>query len=312
MKLLIDCGGSSVKIEQYVQGVRSATHPFNPTSLDEFYKCIEYMAKGNDPAAKPCVVGIAISLCGDYDCGDYDYINEEVIRCCAYPFLIGRLQDNLRERFKCSKVHIVNDGDAHVLALRSVYAQKGLCADGAVNLALGTGAAFGALDSRSNLFHNWQGHNWEVGCWQCDTRADHKELYWALGSEGLKILEKTQGDHAYISFGHRLAHFLGRDLVRIFHPRIIGLSGGIVAAHFPDIEEGIRRECEERGYCVQGGPLNGVDIYLSPEKDSVMQGLADLLDHDKTGLRSAVGRAADSVKSAGKQFGELLRKLFFK
>ena len=90
-------------------------------------------------------------------------------------------------------------------------------------------------------------------------------------------------------------------------------SGGIVAAHFHDIEEGIRRECEIRGYRAQGAPLNGVDIYLSPKKDSVMRGLADLLDHDeKSGLISAVDKAVDTVKSAGKQVSELLRKLVFK
>ena len=65
-----------------------------------------------------------------------------------------------------------------------------------------------------------------------------------------------------------------------------------------------------RGYCANGAPLDGVDIYLSPEKDSVMRGLADLLDRDETtGLVGAVDKAIDVVKSAGKQLGELLRKL---
>ena len=305
MKLLIDCGGSSVKIKRYVHGVLRHTYPFKPKSLDEFYKYIEDMAKDNNPSAEPRVAGIAISLCGEYD-----YINEEVISCWAYPFLIGKLRDNLVERFKCSNVQIVNDGDAHALALKSVCIQRGLSSTSAINLSLGTAVGFGILDWRGDLLHTCQGHNWEVGHWQCDTKASHKEQYWALGSQGLKSLEAEHGDpNAYIYYGQRLCHFLGRDLVPIFHPKIIGLSGGIVAAHFNEIEEGIRRECEIRGYCAQGAPLNGVDIYLSSEKDSVMRGLADLLDHDKADLISAVGRAVAPVESTGKQVCEFLRKL---
>lgn len=306
MKLLIDCGGSSVKIKRYVQGVLRHTYPFKPTSLEEFYKCIEDMAKAGSPSADPYVAGIAISLCGEYD-----YINEEVISCWAYPFLIGRLRDKLVERFKCSNVHIVNDGDAHALALKSVYIQRGLKSASAINLSLGTAVGFGILDWCGNLLHTCQGHNWEVGHWQCDTRASHKEQYWALGSQGLKGLEEEYGSpNAYIYYGQRLCHFLGRDLVPIFHPKIIGISGGIAAAHFRDIEEGIRRECEIQGYCAHGAALDGVDIYLSPEKDSVMRGLADILDHDETsGLIGVVDKAVDTVKSAGKQFCELLRKL---
>jgi len=291
-----------VKIKRYVQGVLRHTYPFKPTSLEEFYKCIEDMAKDNKPSADPQVTGIAISLCGEYD-----YINEEVISCWAYPFLIGRLKDNLVERFKCQNIHIVNDGDAHALALKSVYVQRGLHSESAINLSLGTAVGFGILDWRGNLLHTCQGHNWEVGHWQCDTKAIHKEQCWALGSQGLKSLEEEYGaPNAYIYYGQRLCHFLGRDLIPIFHPKIIGLSGGIAAAHFQDIEEGIRRECEIRGYCAHGAPLSGIDIYLSPEKDSVMRGLADLLDRDES---SGLGRAVDTMKFAGKQLSELLRKL---
>lgn len=269
MKLLIDCGGSSVKIKRYVRGVLRSTHPFKPSSLEEFYGCIEEMARDNDPSAAPRMAGMAISICGEYD-----YVNEEVLTCWAYPFLIGRLRDKLVARFKCDTVRIVNDGDAHALALKAV---RGHTAS-AINLSLGTAVGFGALDWRGKLLHTCQGHNWEVNCWKCDTRAETKDLYWVLGSQGLKSLEATYGKDAYVYFGQRLCHFLGRDLVQVFHPKIIGLSGGIVSGHLSDIEEGIRRECQLRGYRAPGGALKDVDIYLSPDKDSVMKGLAGLLD----------------------------------
>jgi predicted NBD/HSP70 family sugar kinase len=131
------------------------------------------------------VTGIAISLCGEYD-----YVNEEVVRCFAYPFLVGKLRDNLKERFGCGNVWIVNDGDAHALALKSYYKQRGKSSASAISLSLGTGVGFGILDWKGELLHMCRGHDWDVGSWQCDTRASNKTLYWALGSQGLMELEE--------------------------------------------------------------------------------------------------------------------------
>ena len=301
INLLVDCGGSSVKIRRCVDGaLRAHTHPFKPTTLEEFIGCLEDMARDDNPSADPHVTGIAISICGEYD-----YVNDDVLSCYHYPFLIGKLGDKLKERFGCENVCIVNDGDAHALALKSLFAQEGMRAECAINLSLGTAVGFGILDWNGNLLHTCRGHNWEVGNWQCDTKASCKEQYWALGSLGLNDLEKQYGSpNAYVYYGQRLCHFFARDLVPVFHPRIIGLSGGIAAGHFKDIEEGIRLECEARRYCVGGGRLDGVDIYLSPEKDSVMRGLADLLnlnEHSES-IRTSVSKTVSDKK------GEHLRK----
>lgn len=287
MNLLVDCGGSSVKISRYVRGILRHTHPYHPKTLGNFYNCLEEMAKDGNPAACPHITGIAISICGEYD-----YVNEEVVKCWAYPFLEGKLKDKLMGRFQCGKVRIVNDGDAHALALKSVYAQKGVNPVSAINLSLGTSVGFGLLDGSLNLLHANNGHNWEIGDWQCETKATHKDVYWALGSKGLKELEDQHANgspDAFILYGERLCHFLGEKLAPKFHPKIIGLSGGIVAAHLKDIKEGILRECEERHYRDKGGPLDGVDIYLSPEKDSVMRGLADLLNQNRHPILNAIG-----------------------
>ena len=275
VKLLVDCGGSGVKIRRYAQGVIDThTQRFSPKTLVDFYQCLEDVAKGSNPSVPSQVTGIAISLCGEYD-----YVNEVAVSCWAYPFLIGNLRDKLKARFQCGNVCIVNDGDAHALALKSARKQKGLSPCSAINLSLGTAVGFGILDWKGDLLHTCRGHNWEVGWWQCDTRATHTQQYWALGSEGLKELENQHGKtpDCYIYYGQRLCHFFGRDLAPVFHPKIIGLSGGIVAAHFNEINEGIRRECEKQDYRASGGSLDGVDIYLSQEPDSVMKGLADLL-----------------------------------
>ena len=313
MKLLVDCGGSGIKIRRCIRGeLGPDTHRFKPKALEEFYKCLEKMATDGNPSFHSRVTGIGISVCGKYD-----YSNEEVKTCYFYPFLIGRLKEWLKERFKCEDVRIVNDGDAHVLALKSIYEQNGLRLANAINLSLGTSVGFGILDSTGDLLHTCHGHNWEVSNWLCDTRAGNKMLYWALGSNGLLALEKQHGSpKAFIYYGERLCHFLGHDLAlnlgrnpaSNFRPKVIGLSGGIVVAHYNDIEEGIRRECEKRNYCASGGPLDGVDIYLSTEQDSVMRGLAVLVDQgEKSGLESA----SASKNAPDKNFWHL-RKLALK
>lgn len=299
MKILIDCGGSGIKIKRSVHGKLSSRESFKPTSFDGFCDCIEKMAKGNGANSSSRIDGIAVSICGEYD-----YIREEVLNCWAYKFLVGRLKEKLINRFNCRNVHVVNDGDAHALALKKMYVQGGLKPESAINLSLGTSVGFGIIDWKGDLLHTCQGHNWEVGNWQCKTNAERKEQYWALGSRGLKSLEEKYGksSQAYIHYGQRLCYFLGNDLVPIFHPKIIGISGGILAAHFADIEEGIRRECKIRGYREHGGRLSGVDIYLSHEKDFVMIGLADILGEDGS------SNFIDSITATGEKVYSYLRK----
>lgn len=273
MRILVDVGGSGVKIKRYENGTFSSQmRSFKPGSRKDFYSCISEMAEGGKSSH---IEGIAVSVCGEYDYG-----SQKVMTCWHYPFLIGKLRDDLEREFKCCNAHVVNDGDAHALALGAIYSKRGLPRPtSAVNLSFGTAVGFGLLDWKGELLHSCQGHNWEVGNWQCDTRESTKDLYWVLGSEGLKSLEKKYGrPDAYVYFGQRICHFLIHDLVPLFHPKFIGLSGGIIADHMADIKEGIRRECEEKGHRNHGGPLDGVELFLSHERDSVMLGLAELSD----------------------------------
>lgn len=291
MKILVDVGGSGVKIKRYENGVLDPdVHSFKPTSRIEFYSCIFEMATKGDESD---IEGIAVSICGEYDYG-----KEEVLSCWRYPFLKGKLRDDLEKEFDCWNVHVVNDGDAHALALKAEYVQDGFsCPSSAVNLSLGTAVGFGLLDCKGDLLHTCQGRNWEVGNWQCDTRESTKDLYSALGSPGLSSLEERHGSPiAYIYYGQRLCHFLGRDLVPLFRPKIIGLSGGIIAGHFQEIDEGIRRECEKSRYREPGNPLYGVVIHLSHEKDSVMLGLTELLE-------------GNAMKTLFRRFGSLFENM---
>lgn len=277
MDILIDVGGSSIEIKPVMRGVLSSqTKSVKTKSREEFYQQIAQVIQAENPSER--VEGIAISLSGEYD-----YEHETVVSCFWNPYLADgqatdKLVDDLKHRFDCEDVYIVNDGDAHALAYKEFYAQKGQKLGGAVNLSLGTSVGFGLLDRQGNLLHNCEGHNWEIGPMQLETDASDKHLYSALGDPGLSELERRHGTpNCYIFYGQRLCHFLARDLVSVFHPKFIGLSGGIVSRHLEEIKEGIRRECESRNLCKPGQPLEGVQIDLFPEEDYVMRGLICLL-----------------------------------
>ena len=181
MKILIDIGGSGVKIKRCENGVFDPdVYSFKPTSrtefyscIMEFYSCISEMTQKDGDSSTPDIDGIAVSICGEYDYG-----KEEVLSCWHYPFLKGKLRDDIEKEFDCWNVHVVNDGDAHALALKAEYVQDGFsCPSSAVNLSLGTAVGFGLLDCKGDLLHTCQGRNWEVGNWQCDTRESTKDLY---------------------------------------------------------------------------------------------------------------------------------------
>lgn len=271
--LLVDVGGSGVKIRRLIGDVPvGGTHKFRPESREAFYECLRTMAKDAHGRVLP-IAGIAVSLAGEYD-----YVNERAISCYHWPFLVGELRKDLMGVFACQNVHIVNDGDAHLLALKALFARdRGVNLTQAINMSLGTAVGFGVLDCKGELLHTCQGHNWEVSGWHCDTTAKVDEMYWALGSEGLREMEsKHPGRDAYVYYGQRLCHFLSRDLVPLFRPRTIGLSGGIAAAHREEILEGIERECQMKNLRSQG-VLDGVEICVLAERDTVMTGLAGML-----------------------------------
>lgn len=49
MEILVDCGGSGVKIAACAKGETGKVRRFKPKTLDEFCKCIKDVAKGGNP-----------------------------------------------------------------------------------------------------------------------------------------------------------------------------------------------------------------------------------------------------------------------
>lgn len=294
MKILVEIGGSGVRIRRLAHGqLREHTYLFKGiSSCDMLFEKIYEMAQDNKPGT-PEITGIAVSVPGECD-----YLNELVLTCYHYPFLIGPLKRKIQQYFNCRNVFVINDGDAHVLALKYSFSKNNEYLNlGAVNLALGTAVGFGALDVNGELIHNSEGHDWEISGWPVDTRASVKQAYFALGSQGLAELEDHFGmqPETYIIFGERLCKFIAQRIVSKFHPRTIGLSGGIVAAHHAEILEGIHRECGTRGYWE--GVMKGIDIRLSQDRFSATTGLKTLFDRPETGNWFEPKFIADELKS---------------
>ena len=181
-------------------------------------------------------------------------------------YLEGPLASVLGREFPRAKVHIINDGEAHARALL----RRDHVRFGAINLALGTSVAFGVIDEKRQVVRSCCGENWDIGDMILSTRASRKEVYWALGAEGLSELERGMPDEAYYQYGCRLGTFLN-TLAVVFRPKTIGLSGGIVLNHGEEILRGVTNEFYP--------PVasEGVDIVLQTERETVMSGLATLL-----------------------------------
>ena len=74
MKILIDVGGSGVKIKRCENGVLDPdVHIFKPTTRVEFYSSISQMVQKGGNSSTPNIEGIAVSICGEESKGPSMY-----------------------------------------------------------------------------------------------------------------------------------------------------------------------------------------------------------------------------------------------
>jgi hypothetical protein len=103
------------------------------------------------------------------------------------------------------------------------------------------------------------------------TRASQPFVWWALGSNGLDELCKTQPNgHAY--FGYRLGFFLSQIAI-LFRPQTIALTGGIIQENWTQMEHNTISE-------LKANLVNTMTvipkIVVLKEKDSALYGVAEL------------------------------------
>lgn len=260
MKILADIGGSGARFAALQDGVIS-----QPVTCGDIADTDRLISVLRETAGGGEVGGIALSVPG--------YVNSErgfVRRSANASYLEGDLRGRLQQAFPRAQVHVVNDGEAHA---RALLLQEGVQL-GAVNLALGTSVAFGALDVHGNAVRALNGENWDIGDMLLDTRAARREVWWALGQGGLASLEEeyrsSGGDSPYRRYGWRLGTFL-TTVSAIFRPRTVGLSGGILRGHADEIGAALRDTY------TPPASMEAPRIILMRSARSVMEGLSTLL-----------------------------------
>ena len=261
MNLLVDIGGSGVKVACETRGVigRARRHGEIDT-FDGLVRVLRGACEGTAPS------GVAVSAAGfvDADAG-------RVRRCRCAPYLEGDTVRELSKAFPGAQIRLVNDGEAHARALLRPERKTRF---GAIHLALGTSVAFGVIDEQRRIVRPCDGGNWDVGDCLLRTREAPYEAWYRLGSAGLKELEQSDND-PYRRFGLRLGGFV-RNLTVIFRPRTVGFSGGIVSAHGEEILRGVREELENERF---DGPLLAQPpaFVLLKGENTAMEGLTTLL-----------------------------------
>jgi predicted NBD/HSP70 family sugar kinase len=220
----VDIGGSGARLG-IVDGRRiTAIQREAVTSVDELIGAIKKRATR--------INGIAISVAG-FVHGDSGRVT--LSRNAGY--LEGELKARLESSFPAVSIHIVNDGEAHALALLKTPNLK----LGAINIALGTSVAFGVLGENGRVVRSLSGGNWDIGDLWVRTSASDPCAWWALGQKGLEELERKYGDGAYDRFGYRLGSFASQ-LATIFRPNTIGFSGGIITKYWSRMEKAVKGE----------------------------------------------------------------------
>ena len=253
--IVIDIGGSGTRVGVVTPHGIAGVRRENVNSVDELSAVITTRSRN--------IGGVALSIAG--------FVHSEsgsvgLSRCA--PWLEGNLRDMLAAKLPPGiPIHIVNDGEAHALALKN---QPNLQL-GAFNLSIGTSPGLGALDTSGNPYRAIDGGNWDIGDMLVKTSAPRPNAWWCLGEEGLEELINTHGKEKGLRrFGYRLGHFM-TQLAIILRPRTVGLSGGIITRYWPHFKEGVNAEFNPSN-------MPTPDIIVQKDDEAALCGLITLFN----------------------------------
>ncbi len=255
--ILVDIGGSGIKIADYSNGVIGRVERY--TGIDSYESFVGVIRRRS---GKDHLRGIAISAAGFVN-----YEEGRIMKSSCAPYLEGEIVRKLKREFPLARIAIVNDGEAHARAL--LYPERNVRL-GAIHLAFGTSVSFGVINSRGQIIRTCNGENWDIGDYILRTREKPYEVYYKLGAQGLRELEENLGNDPYYHFGLRAGGLL-TNLAVIFRPRSIGLSGGIISSHGNRILDGIKDEFRQPVYS------EPIEFVLLDSQKTVMEGLTTLL-----------------------------------
>ena len=256
-KIVVDIGGSGIRIARVVGGALGQIKRPSVHSMSQLADAIISEAGGKPYAVAVSVPGFVNAYAGT------------VRLCRLYPWAQGGFSGTLAERLGTKKVFLVNDGEAHALAMLKYPGIR----FGAICLSFGTSVGFGMIDSNKKIVRSLSGENWDIGGMRLRTSCSTKEAWYALGSSGLKELEHSIGTNAYPRFGYRLGAFLG-DLTEIFHPLTIALTGGIIQKHWAAMQNNALQEMKSHVYTVEAP-----GIVALQEKETALVGLIQVVNY---------------------------------
>lgn len=135
-----------------------------------------------------------------------------------------------------SRIYILNDGEAHLMAHHDLYQNPQMC------ISLGTSLGFALADKNGSIIRPADNINFDIGEVMIPTRASNNRVWWALGSHGLEELQINLGKSEGVKhFGYRLGSFLA-SLSSVFRPKTIVLSGGITESWWDAFSQAMQIE----------------------------------------------------------------------
>ena len=226
--VVVDIGGSGMRLGLATQrGVISIRREAGINTVADFAAAVRRLVGGG------VLDAVALSVAG--------FVHNNNVQLSARAgWLVGNTAEKISLALGINKrrVYVVNDGEAHAMALRR-HPETQL---GAINIALGTSVGFGAIDVNGNVMRSLSGDNWDLGDFKLHTRAADKSLWHALGGEfGLKELMEWSGSDGAKHYGYRLGAF-AIQMAFVFRPKTIGLSGGVIKHYWKYIKPGFDDE----------------------------------------------------------------------
>ena len=134
--ILVDVGGSGVKLAEYSKGSILQQSHYSVDSYEKLVRIIKDKCNGEKLGT------LAMSIAG--------FVNSDegkVIMSRNASYLEGNLVRKLQRDFPGAKVNIVNDGEAHA---RSLLYHHNNVKFGAIHFAFGTSVAFGVINEKKN------------------------------------------------------------------------------------------------------------------------------------------------------------------
>lgn len=224
----VDIGGSGVKTALFESSKHydtpkklTETQFFDNPDFDNFAPWLSYKVDNDFDVLGVSCPGI---------------IQDDIVaRCYIANWQNKDLINELSTQYSAEAV-LLNDAEAHLMAnvVRHTYPLMGI--------SLGTSFGFAMTDSLGILYRSPKLHNFEIGGMVLKSSANNPQVWYALGSKGLKDLQEEKGEmRGARHFGYRLGAFL-LQLNTLFAPAHIVISGGIAQTYADTLLEAIQQE----------------------------------------------------------------------